>query len=142
MRSALVLCLLPLPSFAWTFSPEPICTLSHDTQSTQIVLTYDPTQPLYTLSITLRSELWAPSPDFGMTFDGPAPLTIGTSRHQINGASLTVADSGFGNVLDGLQYNFAALAFTRNQKVVMSLSDAAPEVQKFRNCPENAPATS
>ena len=48
--------------------------------------------------------------------------------------TLNVADSGFGNVLDGLQFNATALAFTEAQTVTIPLEGAAPEVQKFRAC--------
>lgn len=71
-----------------------------------------------------------------MRFDGARPNTIATNRHQLgqNGAALTVIDRGFGNVLDGLEFNDTATAFTETQSVAIPLAGAAPEVRKFRTC--------
>ncbi|MCP4819299.1 MAG: excinuclease ABC subunit B, partial [Shimia sp.] len=45
-----------------------------------------------------------------------------------------VADSGFSNVLDGLQFNAMALAGTQSQGEAIDLTGAAAEVAKFRDC--------
>jgi len=71
-----------------------------------------------------------------MRFIGPNEIVISTPQHALadNNQTLNVADSGFGTVLDGLQSNTTALAFTEAQTVTIPLDGAAPEVQKFRDC--------
>ncbi|WP_377511821.1 excinuclease ABC subunit B [Octadecabacter sp. R77987] len=142
MRLAVILAALPFPAFAWEFSPDPICTLAHDTDTAAIVITYDATLPEYALSITLKDGTWPDAPVFGMEFIGPRPLAIGTDRHVTDGATLTVRDRGFGNVLDGLEFNAGALAASGPTTVPMILTDAAPAVRAFRDCPSDTPATS
>ncbi|MDA5558235.1 hypothetical protein [Shimia sp. MMG029] len=131
-----VLASLATPAFAWQATSGKTCTLTHETTDTHIYLTYDPTKPLYTLAITRKPDPWHPTPWFAMRFLGPNKITITTPEHALsdNGQTLNVADSGFGNVLDGLQFNDTALAFTEAQTVGVSLIGAAPEVQKFRDC--------
>ena len=76
-------------------------------------MTYDPSQPEpYAISLTRPDDPWPATDSFGLRFDGPAALTIGTSRHQLSadGRTLTVSDTGFGNVLDGLALNGTATA--------------------------------
>lgn len=127
---------LATPATAWQATTGEICTLTHETTDTRVHLTYDPTKPLYTLAITRKSDPWQQAPWFAMRFLGPNENTITTPEHALsdNGQTLNVADSGFGNVLDGLQFNDTALAFTEAQAVGVSLIGAAPEVQKFRDC--------
>lgn len=139
MRYALALCLLPGPLLAWEFSPSPICTLSEDTEAATLVITYDQSVPEYALTITLKTGTWADSPGFGMDFAGPRPVRIGTARHVISGdrRTLSVVDRGFGNVLDGLEFNIRATAFTQSQSVSFSLESAAPAVEAFRACPKD-----
>lgn len=93
-------------------------------------------KPLYTLTVTLRSSTWSPSPWFTMRFEGSTPIGIVTARHALsqNQFDLTASDTGFGNVLDGLEYNDTTLVHTQNQVVQFPLDGAAPEVRKFRNC--------
>lgn len=43
-----------------------------------------------------------------------------------------MTDRGFGNVLDGLEFNETATALLGDQAVVLSLEGAAPAVQSFR----------
>jgi hypothetical protein len=45
-----------------------------------------------------------------------------------------VSDRGFGNVLDGLEFNQVALAATGDRVVSIDLDGAAPEVAAFRAC--------
>ncbi len=134
MRFAVILALAPVPALAWEFSPDPICTLAHETDTAEIVITYDVNLPEYALSITLKNGTWADAPVFGMEFIGPRPLAIGTT--------LTVRDSGFGNVLDGLEYNAGAVAVSGATTIPMLLTDAAPAVRAFRACPSDSPTTS
>ncbi len=139
---ALALTTTPGAAVAWEFTPEPICTLTHSNAQADVKITFDAAQPLYTLTITLKDGVWAPSPGFGMTFVGPMGLSISTGAHQISGNSLTVSDSGFGNVLNGLEFNTVATSFTASQSVDMSLQTAAEPVRAFRACPSDVPATS
>ena len=94
------------------------------------------------MNIRLADGQWAESERFGITFRGERPLTIGTDRHGIEGKELSVADTGFGNVLNGLEFNDVAFAFTTKQTLPISLNGAAPRVQEFRDCAEGGPATS
>ena len=98
-------------------------------------LTYDPDGPLYAITVTLP-EPWPEAPSFAMRFDGPQGRTIATDRHQLsnNGRSLTVTDRGFGNVLDGLQFNVSTTAVSGDTGVTIPLDGAAEEVEKFRTC--------
>jgi len=124
MRFLICLALLASPAVAWEFTPTPICTLTHRQAQVDVTVTYDPALP-------------PDAAQFGLTFNGPRGLAIGTSRHVLSGdrQSLTVADTGFGNVLDGLQFNDSATATTGTAVVTFDLTDAAPAVEAFRNCP-------
>ena len=133
MRILIALALLTSPAAAWEAVPGPICLLTHEEPGAAVRVSYDPTGPIYAITVT-GAEPWADSTLFGIRFTGPAGLTITTNRHQIDGASLTVSDSGFGNVLNGLQYNATATAMLGGQSVTVSLDGAAPEVKKFRAC--------
>jgi hypothetical protein len=137
MRCALALLLLASPAAAWQATLGPVCTLEHETPSAHILLTHDPAQPLYTLTITRKSAPWPSAPTFGMTFEGTSPLSIGTDRHSLSpdGHALTVTDRGFGNVLNGLQFNRTARATSGGASEALPLTDAAPAVQAFRDCP-------
>ena len=136
MRCFLALLTLATPAHAWEATVGEVCTLSHDTEAAQVFLTYDPAKPLYTLAITRKDTPWRPSEWFAMRFTGGQEITISTQRHALsdNNQTVNVADSGFGNVLDGLALNATAFAFTESQQVTLPLQGAAPEVQKFRDC--------
>ncbi|MEM8728733.1 MAG: excinuclease ABC subunit B [Pseudomonadota bacterium] len=142
MKLTWLLICIPLPALAWEFSPLPLCTLSHDTEDAQLVITHDPRVPEYRLDLALTGAPWAASPSFGMTFQGGAALTIGTSRHMIDGSNLQVRDQGFGNVLNGLEYNSTATAFTEQQTVTFSLDGAAEPVRAFKSCTEDTQVVS
>lgn len=137
MRLALPLSLfLTAPAQAWEFSPQPICTLTHDSAHAAVRLTYDPAGPLYAITLTRRTGPWPEAPAFSIRFDGPRGMTISTNRHVLgdSGAALTVTDSGFDNVLDGLEFNTTATATAGDQSVALPLKDAAPAVRAFRAC--------
>ncbi|MEO1108730.1 MAG: hypothetical protein AAFX90_12475 [Pseudomonadota bacterium] len=136
MRTVLLSIILATPASAWEATVGQICTLSHSTDQAEIFLTYDPSQPLYTLTVTRKTEGWTQTPWFAMRFDGSRPIEIATPRHVLsdNAASLTVTDTGFGNVLDGLEYNQTAYAFTQDGLAEFPLDGAAPEVRIFRDC--------
>jgi hypothetical protein len=144
MRLILALALLPLPAAAWEFSPDPMCTLTHQAEDAEIAITYDSAVPQYTLFITLRSGEWPDAAGFQMIFGGGRDVTIGTTLHSLSAdsATLTVRDSGFGNVLDGLEFNDTVVSTSGATTVIADLSDAAPAVQAFRACPSDLPATS
>ena len=141
MHMLLALILLAAPAQAWEFTPGLPCLLTHETEEARIELTYDPTRPLYTITLT-RAEPWTEAPAFQMRFDGPQPRIIGTDRHRLSNGnrSLTVTDRGFGNVLDGLQFNRSATALTGDVALDIPLAGAAGPVAAFRAC--DAPATS
>jgi len=134
MRLILCFLLLPTAAQAWTFTPGPVCRLEHKTPTARIELTYDPSQPLY--SVTVTSAPLPGSPFFSMTFEGAQGQTISTNRHTTSpdGTQVTVTDTGFGNVLDGLQFNDVALAVIGDSEIAFPLKGAAPAVAAFRQC--------
>ncbi|MEL6409382.1 MAG: hypothetical protein AAFY09_00900 [Pseudomonadota bacterium] len=142
MRTAFVLFVMTAQTaHAWEFTPGIPCRLTHETARAGIELTYDPTGSLYTLTIT-RDAPWPDEDRFEMRFDGPRGLRIGTDRHALsnNGRSLSVADAGFGNVLDGLQFNDTATAITGDTEVTFPLAGASEPVAAFRACEANQPS--
>ncbi|MCY4333955.1 MAG: hypothetical protein OXC60_04695 [Litoreibacter sp.] len=135
MRLAILLLLLPLQAHAWTFTPGLICRLSHDTNQARIELTYDPSKPLYSVTVSTPKPL--PHENiFSMRFIGPAGRMISTPRHTFNadGTAVTAEDSGFGNVLDGLQHNQIAEAILGSTVIRFDLTDAAEPTAQFRAC--------
>ena len=100
-------------------------------------LTYDPSLPEYTIAIRLA----APWPEAGnlrhCASRGRGPQQRSrTARHVLSsdGRTLSVSDRGFGNVLDGLEFNAMALAASGERAVPIDLEGAAPEVAAFRAC--------
>lgn len=135
MRYALCLFLFASPAYAWEFTPGLPCVLTHKTDEAEIELTYDPTEPLYTLSIR-QNGVWPGAPVFSMRFDGPAGLTISTDRHALSrdGRTVVVADRGFGNVLNGLQFNDTTTALLGDTAISFPLDGAEDPVAAFRIC--------
>lgn len=136
MRVLLLLALFASPAQAWQAGAEGrLCTLRHSGPAAEVLLSYDPAGPLYSITLTTPAP-WPEAPVFGIYFDGAAPNTITTTRHErdATGHSLTVTDRGFSNVLDGLEFNSTATAFTGPAAAVIDLADAAPEVEAFRAC--------
>lgn len=140
--TAALLALLPAPALAWDFSPVPVCTLTHRDAAAEVTVTFDPALPEYAIAITLAEGTWDAAPVFAIAFEGGAALTISTDRHALSdgGATLTVRDSGFGNVLNGMEFNARARAGAGTTLIDIPLDGAAPAVQAFRRCP--GPATS
>ncbi len=138
MRLALALTLLVSPATAWEFSPSPICTLTQTTAEGTLTVTYDATMPEYTITITLPDAAWPDAPGFAMAFAGDRPIGIQTDRHELSddGRSLTVTDTGFGNVLNGLEFNMRAYATSGDTTVGFVLSGIGPAIRDFRNCPD------
>lgn len=133
MRHLIALALLTTQAHAWEFTPIPICTLSHSEDATDVTVTYDHATALYTIAVTARAG-WPNAPAFSIRFDGAQPNTISTTRHESSGDTLSVSDTGFGNVLDGLENNQRATAFTATSAVTVSLEGAAAPVAQFRAC--------
>ena len=136
MRYLIALMLTALPAahvHAWEFAPAPICTLTHSEAETGVKLTYDHASGLYAIAIT-TTQGWPAAAAFSIRFDGGRSNTISTTRHQTDGATITVTDAGFGNVLNGLEFNDTATAFTDTAATTFSLTGAAEPVQKFRDC--------
>jgi hypothetical protein len=135
---ALALILLASPASAWEFTPAPVCTLSHATADASVTVTYDPGQPEpYSIRID-RAAPWPDAPVFSIDYAGPRALAISTTRHRLSGdgTALTVTDEGFGNVLDGLEFNTTATAILGDARVPFPLDGAAKPVQDFRACTE------
>lgn len=141
MRLAIPFLLCALPAHAWEAGTRgALCTLSHAAPGAQVLLTFDPSGPEYSITVT-RDTPWPTSGVFAMQFSGGQDLTISTTRHLLSddARSLTVRDSGFGNVLRGLSANDIATALTGDAAVSVSLAGAAPEVAAFEAC-SNSPA--
>ena len=107
--------------------------LTHSEAGIDVAVTYDHATRLYAIALT-TPQGWPAAPTFSMRFDGPKPNTISTLRHQVSDTTLTVTDTGFSNVLNGLQYNQPATAFTSPAAVAVSLSAAAEPVAQFKDC--------
>lgn len=137
MRLAILLALLPLPVFAWEFSPSPICTIRHEGENVAVEVTYDDSLPEYAIHLTLAEGRWPDAPAFAIAFGTAPPLTIQTDRHSLSadGRTLSVRDRGFGNVLNGLEFASRALAISGERSVELPLTGAAEAVARFRDCP-------
>ena len=140
MRIGLALCslLLAAPALSWEARVEDgLCVLDHSAEDAELRVTYDPSQPLYTIALS-RPQAWEPGPVFSIQFEGGRALSISTTRHRLDaeGRRLSVSDTGFGNVLDGLQFNDSAVAATGTDQIRVSLEDAEPAVAAFRSCTE------
>lgn len=135
LRTLALLLLTTSPALAWEAKLGRICELTHDGDTASVRVTFDPAIPEYAIAITPKLP-WLPGPVFSMRFDGPLGSTISTDRHVITGggATLTVTDSGFGNVLNGLEFNHTATALLGGQAVSVPLDGAAPAVREFRAC--------
>ena len=136
--SLLALLLAAAPAAAWEFTAQPVCTLRHAQGGAEVALTYDPRLPEpYAITVT-RPEPWPEAPSFAIRYGGARPLVITTDRHRRSpdGRSLTVTDEGFGNVLDGLEFNDSATALSGAEALPLDLTGAAPEVRRFRACAE------
>jgi hypothetical protein len=138
MRAALLLLLAAAPANAWEFTPAPVCTLSHEEAGHAVTVTWDPRQAEpYAIRIEGQAP-WPAAPVFAIDYAGPRPLMISTARHRLSadGRAVTVTDTGFGNVLDGLEFNATATAVMGGARVPFSLDGAAEPVRAFRACTE------
>ena len=132
-----LLLLLTTPAHAWEFSPSPICTLTDTQEAGTLTVTYDASLPEYAIAVTLAEGTWPDAFSFGMAFAGGDELSIGTNRHIISGDghTLTVKDRGFGNVLNGLEFNTRAYAMADNFTVGFDLKGIKEAITAFRDCP-------
>ncbi len=135
LRTLAILLLITTPAVAWDAKSDDICTLIHNDADAAVRVTYDISTQSYSISITPKLP-WRNRPVFAMRFDGPRSNTISTDRHVFSddGSTLTVTDSGFGNVLDGLEFNQTATAVLGEQAVTVDLDGAGPAVREFRSC--------
>lgn len=135
LRALAVLLLTAAPALAWEARSGRVCELVHDGENASVRVTFDPAIPEYSIAITPERP-WSHNPIFAMRFDGPRGNTISTDRHVISGggATLTVTDSGFGNVLNGLEFNHTATALLSDRAVAVPLNGAGPAVRDFRAC--------
>jgi hypothetical protein len=139
--ACLVLLLAATAAPAWEARMGAVCELTHDEAGGDVRVTYDPAVPEYTITIRRAEGAWPEGPIFVIRFDGGRALTIQTDRHALSegGTALTVTDRGFGNVLDGLQFNETATALLGDTALPFSLTGpepAAPAVEEFRRCTE------
>ncbi|MGR3515393.1 MAG: excinuclease ABC subunit B [Paracoccaceae bacterium] len=138
MRALACTLLLSTPAAAWEAARDgPVCLLTQTTDEATVTVSHDITKAVpYAINLT-RGDGWQPGPLFAIRFDGLGPRTITTDRHTLADKTLTVTDTGFGNVLDGIAQNFVALATTGDTALVIPLEGAAPEVEKFKACAAN-----
>jgi hypothetical protein len=133
---ALSLGLLAAPVSAWEFTPVPVCTLSHAEAGATLRITHDPRQDLpYALALSGPAP-WPDAPSFAIRFEGGMALTIVTREHRLSEdrSVLSVADRGFGNVLNGLEFNATATALLGEVAVPFGLEGAPGPVRDFRAC--------
>lgn len=128
--SVLAAGLLVAEAHAWMFEPDPICTVRHQSDDLVFQMTYD--GAIYRLELT-HPDGWPAADVFSLQFAPQGPF-ISTTQHVINGNSLMVADTGFGNVLNGLQDNLIAIAILGATQRRFDLSGAAPVIAAFRAC--------
>ena len=135
LRTFAALLLTVAPALAWEAKSGRVCELVYESEKVSVRVGYDPAISEYSIAITPEHP-WSDGPIFSMRFDGPRGITIVTDRHVISkdGATLTVTDSGFGNVLNGLEFNQTATARLGDRAVNLPLDDAGPAVRSFRAC--------
>ena len=139
LRALAVLLLTTAPALAWEAKSGHVCELTHEDEGTRVRITYDPVIPEYAIAITVDRP-WDSAPLFTMSFSGPRSAAISTDRHVISGggATLSVTDTGFGNVLNGLEFNDIATAQLGDRTVAVALDGAGPAVRAFRACADGA----
>ena len=138
MRTTLAIALLAAaPASAWEFNSAPVCMIWHQTETSKIMVSYDVSAPKpYALDVVLKSGRWPDTSPFSVTFEGANSFTISTDRHLVSedAKTVTASDTGFGNVLKGLENNATASPKLGTQGVTFPLEGAAEVVQKFRDC--------
>lgn len=140
IATAAAFCWAATQATAWEFTPGAPCLLTHATPAVEVTLTYDPTTPLYSISFK-QAHSFPTGAVFGLRFNGALPLAIGTDRQRLSedNTRLTVEDSGFGNVLNGLQFNDMMVATIGAQLIAVPLAGATDPVAAFRACESPLP---
>ncbi|MEM1237098.1 MAG: hypothetical protein AAGI10_09020 [Pseudomonadota bacterium] len=135
VRTLIVLLLTTAPALAWEAKSGRVCELVYDGENASVRVTYDPEILEYSIAIT-PDRPWSQGSVFAIRFDGPYGNTITTNRHVMSsdGSTVTVTDSGFGNVLNGLEFNHTATALLNDRAVAVRLDGAGPAVRDFRAC--------
>ena len=135
MRWIALLITLSSPAAAWEFQAGRPCVLKDAQPEATVRLTHDPIGPEYSITVTATSP-WVGGPIFALAFIGENPLRITTNRHVISpdGLSVTVTDRGFGNVLNGMEFNTKAIASLGAQDVEFDLDGVKAPMQPFRIC--------
>ena len=141
VAATLLACTAASPAAAWEARVGLVCELTHAEPDGDVRVTYDPASGDYAITLRRVAGAWPDGPIFVIRFDGARPLTITTDRHVLSegGTALTVTDRGFGNVLDGLQFNETATAYLGDVALPFALTGpepAAPAVAAFRRCTE------
>ncbi|MCC5975472.1 MAG: excinuclease ABC subunit B [Rubellimicrobium sp.] len=135
--AAILVVLSAGPALAWEFVEDRLCRMTGGTDEVLVEVTFDPVGGDYAISLTLTGATWPAADVFGIAFDGGWPLLIQTDRHALtgDGRTLTVTDTGFGNVLAGMEFNRTASAIADDRQVAIPLDGAAEAVAAFRACP-------
>ena len=126
-----------LASASWRFDETTACVITGETPETVVVVIHDYQAGRYTIAVSQTGRTWVPGPDLSIAFQGGRELVIGTDQHFLSdeGDVLMVSDRGFGNVLDGMQFNQRMTIKTGDHSVEVNLNGAAPAVAEFRDCP-------
>lgn len=139
MRKALTILSIAIagPTAAWEFTETDICTVTHTDPQAQVTLTFNPAASIYDIALQLDGQTWGDGAQFRILFEGAKTISIGTTRQILSDdrTTLNVSDRGFGNVLDGLQFNDVMTATLGEQAVAISLDGAAEPLAAFRLCP-------
>ncbi|MBL4628189.1 MAG: hypothetical protein JKY00_09155 [Roseicyclus sp.] len=100
-----------------------------------IRLTFDPSLPLHTITLAGPAP-WPAPPTFEIWFEGVQSNFTHPNRHVVSPdrRRLNVSDRGFGNLLDGLQFNHTTTAISAEITLMVSLGRAASAVAAFRAC--------
>jgi len=122
------------PAVAWEFRVTDVCEIRHSGPEGEVSVVYDPGTALYGITVTTASA-WPDAPVFSVAF-GQTGLTISTNRHVLSegGRALTVTDTGFGNVLLGLETGAIATASAGDAAARFDLTGAPDAVAEFRAC--------
>jgi len=131
---ALLSSALCTPALGWEMRSSEVCEIVHSGPEGDVRVVYDPVAALYGITVT-RAVPWPGAPVFSIRF-GDTGLTISTNRHRLSegATALTVTDTGFGNVLMGLESATTATAMSGDASASFDLSGAAEAVAAFRAC--------
>ncbi|MEM1431283.1 MAG: hypothetical protein AAGG09_17655, partial [Pseudomonadota bacterium] len=130
----LTVCVLCTPALGWEARSSDICDIVHSGPEGDVRVTFDPAASLYEITVT-RPAPWPGAPVFAIQF-GNTGLTISTNRHRLSAGNtaLSVSDTGFGNVLLGLESAGTATALSGDASAMFDLTGAPEAVAAFRAC--------